>query len=207
MNPFENITPKNKEKLLRSLEANTHVFKAGMQILGTSRNENLIGIIVYGYIQIIKTDYNGNTTIIEKLEENAIFGNMISNISNIEYQVITKEETKIILIDYDRLLTNLRQNSSYYQFIQNILKIISNKIHDQNQRIELLTEKTIRNKLLKYFQMQTPNNIRKIIYLPFTYTELAEYLSVDRSALMREIKNLRDEGIIETKDKKIYLKY
>lgn len=207
MNPFENISPKNKEKLMRSLEANIHTFKSGMNILSNANNENLLGIIIYGYIQIIKTDYNGNITIIEKLEDNAIFGNMISNISNNEYQVITKEETKVILLDYDRILNNLKQNSAYYQFIQNLLKIISNKIHEKNERIEVLTEKTIRNKLLKYFDVIKPNTYSKIIYLPFTYTELAEYLSVDRSALMRELKNLRDEGIIETKDKKIYLKY
>ena len=206
MNPFENISPKNKEKLMRSLEANIHTFKSGMNILSNANNENLLGIIIYGYIQIIKTDYNGNITIIEKLEDNAIFGNMISNISNNEYQVITKEETKVILLDYDRILNNLKQNSAYYQFIQNLLKIISNKIHEKNERIEVLTEKTIRNKLLKYFDVTKPNTYSKIIYLPFTYTELAEYLSVDRSALMRELKNLRDEGIIETKDKKIYLK-
>lgn len=207
MNPFENISPKNKEKLMRSLEANIHTFKSGMNILSNANNENLLGIIIYGYIQIIKTDYNGNVTIIEKLEDNSIFGNMISNISNNEYQVITKEETKVILLDYDRILNNLKQNSAYYQFIQNLLKIISNKIHEKNERIEVLTEKTIRNKLLKYFDVIKPNTYSKIIYLPFTYTELAEYLSVDRSALMRELKNLRDEGIIETKDKKIYLKY
>lgn len=207
MNPFENISPKNREKLMRSLEANIHTFKSGMNILSNANNENLLGIIIYGYIQIIKTDYNGNITIIEKLEDNAIFGNMISNISNNEYQVITKEETKVILLDYDRILNNLKQNSAYYQFIQNLLKIISNKIHEKNERIEVLTEKTIRNKLLKYFDVIKPNTYSKIIYLPFTYTELAEYLSVDRSALMRELKNLRDEGIIETKDKKIYLKY
>ena len=206
MNPFENISPKNKEKLMRSLEANIHTFKSGMNILSNANNENLLGIIIYGYIQIIKTDYNGNITIIEKLEDNAIFGNMISNISNNEYQVITKEETKVILLDYDRILNNLKQNSAYYQFIQNLLKIISNKIHEKNERIEVLTEKTIRNKLLKYFDVIKPNTYSKIIYLPFTYTELAEYLSVDRSALMRELKNLRDEGIIETKDRKIYLK-
>lgn len=207
MNPFENISPKNREKLMRSLEANIHTFKSGMNILSNANNENLLGIIIYGYIQIIKTDYNGNITIIEKLEDNSIFGNMISNISNNEYQVITKEETKVILLDYDRILNNLKQNSAYYQFIQNLLKIISNKIHEKNERIEVLTEKTIRNKLLKYFDVIKPNTYSKIIYLPFTYTELAEYLSVDRSALMRELKNLRDEGIIETKDKKIYLKY
>ena len=206
MNPFENISPKNREKLMRSLEANIHTFKSGMNILSNANNENLLGLIIYGYIQIIKTDYNGNITIIEKLEDNSIFGNMISNISNNEYQVITKEETKVILLDYDRILNNLKQNSAYYQFIQNLLKIISNKIHEKNERIEVLTEKTIRNKLLKYFDVIKPNTYSKIIYLPFTYTELAEYLSVDRSALMRELKNLRDEGIIETKDKKIYLK-
>ena len=207
MDLFENITPKNKEKILRSLEANTLTFKKDQTILSTMKNDNIIGIIIYGYLQIIKTDYNGNSTIIEKLEQNSIFGSLFSNISNNEYQLITKEETKIIIIDYDQILINAKNDHFYYQFIQNLLKITSSKLTEKNERIELLTEKTIRNKLLKYFQIVSKGKRTKVIYLPFTLTELAAYLSIDRSAMMREIKNLKDEGIIDTKGKKIYLNY
>ena len=43
----------------------------------------------------------------------------------------------------------------------------------------------------------------KTVILPMSYTTLAEYLSVDRSAMMREMKNLADEGIIERDGKKL----
>lgn len=207
MDLFENISEKNKQKILRLIEANTAVYKKDQTILSTLKNENIIGIILYGYLQIIKTDYNGNVTIIEKLEDNSIFGSMFSNISNQEYQIITKEETKLIIIDYDQILLQANNSPYYYQFIQNLLKLISTKINEKNERIEILTEKTIRNKLLKYFQIITKRNGSRTIYLPFTYTELAEYLSVDRSALMREIKNLKNDGIITTKGHKIYMNF
>ena len=132
---------------------------------------------------------------------------MFSNISNQEYQIITKDETKIIIIEYDQILLQANNSPYYYQFIQNLLKLISTKINEKNERIEILTEKTIRNNLLKYFQIITKRNGSRTIYLPFTYTELAEYLSVDRSALMREIKNLKNDGIITTKGHKIYMNF
>ena len=90
--------------------------------------------------------------------------------------------------------------------MQNLLKIIFTKIEEKNDRIEILTEKTIRNKLLKYFQITSKRNGSKNIYLPFTLTELAEYIAVDRSAMSRELKNLKDDNIIEMNNKVIKIK-
>ena len=202
---FENINKKDQEKILKSLEANTFIYKKDNTILSTIKNDNIIGIVVYGYIQIVKTDYNGNVTIIEKLEDNSIFGTMFSNISNNEYQIITKKETKIIIIDYDRIMER-KNNSNYYAiFIQNLLEIMFNKMNEKNDRIEILTEKTIRNKLLKYFQIISKKNGSKNIYLPFTLTELAEYIAVDRCAMSRELKNLKEDNIIEINNRIIKL--
>jgi CRP-like cAMP-binding protein len=198
---FKNINEIDKEKILKLLEANTFIFKKDTYILSKIKSDNIIGIVVYGYIQIIKTDYNGNVTIIEKLEDNSVFGSMFSNISNDEYQIITKDETKIIIIDYDRIMENTNNDIAYNTFIQNLLKIVSNKIQEKNDRIEILTEKTIRNKLLKYFQITSKRNGSKNIYLPFTLTELAEYIAVDRCAMSREIKNLKEDNIIEINNK------
>lgn len=202
---FQNINPKNKEKILKSLEANTYTYKKDNTILSTLKNENIIGIVVSGYIQITKTDYNGNITIIEKLEENSIFGSMFSNITNSEYQIITKENTKIIIIDYDRITENTNISPAYTQFIQNLLQIIFTKVKEKNDRIEILTEKTIRNKLLKYFQITSKKNGSKNIYLPFSFTELAEYIGVDRCAMTRELKNLKEDNIIQINNKIIKL--
>ncbi len=208
VNLFDHISDRNKDKLLKLLEANIFTFKKDSMILSTIKEENVIGIVSSGYIQIVRNDYNGNRTIIEELEENSIFGSMFSSISNDEYDIVTKEESKIIIIEYERIIRSSNNNYSFYnQFIQNLLQILSDKINEKNNRIEILTKKTIRNKLLEYFKIISKKNGSKNIYLPFSFTELADYLAIDRSAMSRELKNLKDEGFIEIKSRKITLLY
>ncbi len=202
-NLFENINNNDIEKLLKELEANTLTYKKDLTILSTVKNQNIIGFVVYGFIQIIKTDYNGNVTVVEDIKENSIFGSMFSNISNNEYQIITKEETKIIILDYDYIIS--KNNNLYYNiFIQNLLKITFNKISEKNDRIEILSQKTIRNKLLKYLEIQTKKTGSKSIY--YSSNNLASYIAVDRSAMWRELKNLEEDRIIEINNKVIKIK-
>lgn len=207
MNPFYNISNEYKLKLLKELEAQTYEFDKNEEILKKIKNRNFIGIILDGIIQIIKTDYNGNRTIIEELVENDIFGSKISSLSNNEYTITTKDKTKIIIIDYEQLIKINNANNYYNQFIKNLLEIIINSINDKNDRIEILTKKTIRNKLLEYFKIVSTKNKSKNIYLPFTFTDLADYLAIDRSAMTRELKYLKEEGFIEIKNKRITLLY
>ena len=98
---FNNITEVNKEKILKSLESNTLHFKKNTAILSSIKKYNIICIVLEGYLQIIKTDYNGDRTIIEELYDNDIFGSRISSISNDEYSVMTKEDSKIIIIYFN----------------------------------------------------------------------------------------------------------
>lgn len=202
---FYNIDNKQKAKLLKLLEATTSTFKKNNIIMSSVKQDNIICILISGHLQIIKTDYNGNRTIIEDLKENSIFGTITSSISNHEYDILTKEDSKIIIIDFNEIITYNESNTYYFnQFLKNLLSIMSNKIKNNNNRIEILTNKTIRDKLLAYFKL---NAIRKTIYLPFSLTDLADYLAVNRSAMQRELKNLKEEGFIEIKDKKIKLLY
>ena len=66
----------------------------------------------------------------------------------------------------------------------------------KNERIEILTQKTIRNKLLEYFRIEALKNRSKIIYLKSTWQDLADYLAIDRCAMTRELKYLKEEGFI-----------
>jgi len=203
---FYNINPREKEKILKFLEANTLHFKKNTTILSSVKNENIIGIVLSGYIQIVKTDYNGNLSIIEELFDDDIFGNSMFPIKNSEYNIITKEDSKIIIIYFDEVMRADLNYSYYIQFLKNLLNIYSKKMNNSNNRIEILTNKTIRNKLLAYFKIMSKKNKSKIIYLPYNFTDLADYLGVDRSAMYRELKNLKEEGLIEIKNKRITLK-
>lgn len=205
---FNQISEGNKAKLLRILEADTLSFKKDSPILSIIKNDNFIGIILTGCIQIIRTDHNGTRTIIEELEENDVFGRAISSLKNNEYDIITKEDTEIILIDYKNIINFSDNNKSFYnQFIKNLLEITTAKIEAKNERIEILTKKTIRNKLLEYFSIISKKHGSKYIYLPFTFTDLADYLAIDRSAMSRELRYLKEEGFIEIKGKRITLLY
>lgn len=202
---FYEINAREKEKILAYLEANTLSFKKNMTILGSVKQENIISIVVNGHLQIVKTDYNGNRTIMEELFENDIFGSTISSINNDEYSIITKEDSKIIIIYFDEIINNDLNYSYFNQFLKNLLKIITKKINSNNERMEILTNKTIRNKLLAYFRIMSKKNNSRVIYLPYNYIDLADYLAIDRTAMYRELKNLKEEGLIEVKNKRITL--
>ena len=206
-NLFANISNQNLEKLLKLLRADTFTCKKGVS-LSYLMNDNFVGIVLKGYLEVIKRDYEGHRSIIETLEPMQVFGTTISSLNSPDYDIETILDSKIILIDYNNILNFLEKgNHSYQKFLTNLLVIVTNKISEKNERIAILTQKSIRNKLLEYFKITSLKNNSRHIYIPTTYTELAEYLAVDRSAMSRELKNLQNEGFIDIKNKKITLLY
>lgn len=205
---FYKISDSEKIKILKILEADTLNLKKGSTFPSTIKSKNVIGIMITGYIQIINIDYNGNQTIIEELNDNSIFGALFSYTSSDEYNMIVKEDSKVIIIDYNIILNNNSISYNFYnQFIKNLLQITTKQIIEKNERIKILTQKTIRNKILEYFNINSKRFGQKTVYLPFSFTEFAEYLSVDRSAMSRELKYLKDEGFIKINNRKIALLY
>lgn len=202
-----NITGRNLEKLMLYLEANSLFFKKNTAILSNSLDENIICLLISGKVQIIKNDFNGNRVIIDIFEKNDIFGTIISGVNNDDYEIKTLEDSKIVMIDFNNIITNTTNTIYTNQFLKNLLKIMTDKLKECNERAEILSAKTIRNKLLAYFKMMAKKSNTKIIYLPFSLTRLAEYLSIDRCAMSRELKNLKEEGFIEVKNRKIKLNF
>ena len=199
---FKNIDEASKIKILQALETYTRKYKKNEIILSSVKNEDIICIILSGHIEIIKNDVSGNRSVIEDINEGEIFGSISANISSSDYEIITKEDSEIIIMELD----NIIKYSDNQIFLKNLLQVFYNKIKEFNNRIEILTNKTIRDKLLAYFNIMSRNNNR-IIYLPFSYSDLAYYLAINRSAMAREMKLLKEEGLIEVKGRKIKLLY
>lgn len=204
---FKNISGNKKDELLKILKADTFIFKKNSIILNILKQNNIIVYIEYGHIQIIRNDYNGNTIIIEDLKNNSTFSSITSSISNNDYEIITKEDSKIIVFEYSNIINYEGNLKSYNMFIKNLLNLLSDKTLEKTERIEIITKKTIRDKLLEYFDIASKKNGSKKITLSSSFTELANYLGVDRSSMSRELNSLKREGFIDIKGRKITLKY
>lgn len=200
---FNNIDAKEQEFLRKTLEANTIKLKKNTE-LSKILYKNVLGIVLTGTAQIIKIDYEGNKNILEDLTDNMVFGSIISSLDSEEISLVAKEDTSLLIFDYDRILNYNNFNSkSYLQFLKNVLEITNYEITKKNIRTEILTKKTIRARLLAYFETYAKGG--KVI-LNHTYTELADFLAVDRCAMTREFKNMKEEGFIETKGRSITIK-
>lgn len=208
MNPFNELTDLQKTKLLKLLQVHIYKYTKNEEVLPTIKNENIVCIIIKGSAQIINIDYNGNENIIETLFENDIFGTNISGTNNENYQIISKEDIEVMVIDHNILISNKNLKYDYFNmFIKNLFIIIDSKLKDTNEKIRILEKKTIRDRLLEYFDIQYKKSYQRTIELKYNFKDLADYMAVNRSAMFREIKNLKNEKLISTKGKKITLLY
>ena len=172
------------------------------------QKRNQFCILISGNADLVRYDLNGNRTIVEHLSKNDIFGEVFYTVTtNNELLVEAREKCEVLIYIYNNIHKKCKTNCKFHQFLNEYLpELILNKVIDLNMRVELLTKRSIRDKLLGYFTLLSTRNLNKTFTLPFSLTDLADYLSVDRSAMMRELKILKEDGFIEKNKNKFTLK-
>lgn len=182
-------------------------FTKGQTITNYIAKRNQFCLLVSGEANLIRYDLNGNKTIVEHLNKNDIFGEIFYNVTtNNELFVVAKKNCTVLFYSYDLLQNKCEKNCKFHKILfQTLPDLFLNEINDLNTRLELLSKRTIREKLLAYFTIISTQNISKTFVIPFSLTDLADYLSIDRSAMMRELGNLKNEKIIEKEGNRITL--
>lgn len=183
-------------------------FSKGETITTFLVNRNQFCILISGTADLIKYDYNGNKTVTERFTKNSIFGEIFYNInSNNEFIVEAKEKCEVLLFPYDDINEKCKQHCSFHKELLSFFpSLIISRITDLTSRIELLSRRTTRDKLLGYFNLLS-KRFGKSFTLPFSITELANYLAVDRSSMTRELSILKKENFIKQERNKITLLY
>lgn len=205
---YENIEEKELKKLLHTLQSTTHFYKPEQTIIYSLGNRDIIGIIEEGSANLIRFDFDGKRTIIESIRSGDIFSDMFISSNSSELSVVATTNCKVTFIEYNELIEECKTNNKAAPILlDNLIRLISKKLVKRNERIELLTKRSIRSKLLHYFETESKKEGKKSFNLKYSYTDLADYLSVDRSAMMRELKNLKDDNLITDINKKITILY
>ncbi len=204
--PFANLSKVQIDKLYELLGVHIYTFHKGEEVLPTIKNENIYAIILEGSAQIINSDYNGNEILMENLSKDSIFGSNISATNNDNVHIFAKEYTKVLVIDYKELMNPENLKYKYFnEFFSNMFDIINSMYKETNERVKILEKKQIRDKLLEYFDIEYRKSRLNYFYLSFSFKELADYLAVNRSAMFRELKSLKDEHFIDVDGRRITL--
>jgi len=175
--------------------------------IGDSISE--IGIVMSGRVRVIKEDVWGNSVILTELTEGMLFGEafVYGGVSKIPLSVISVEKSDILFLDGERTVTPCHAACGFhYDVSKNMLKILASKNIFLTERVEHLSKRTLREKILSYLSSESARAGSRTFEIPFSRQGLADYLAADRSALSSVLGKLRDEGIIEFNRNKFIIK-
>jgi len=110
---------------------------------------------------------------------------------------IAVEESQVLMLNAHRVLQTCTSACDFHRrLVENLVGILAKKNLTLTRKIDQISKKTIRGKVLAYLSSEAGQQDSNDITVPFNRQQLAEYLAVDRSALSAELSRMQKEGII-----------
>lgn len=189
---FKGLTTEEIEKSLKDSNGIIKKYRKNQSIALVGKSFDFIGIVLSGKINVLKEDIFGNSHLLATLEAGDMFGEVFffAQSTPSPMNVVASQNTKVLalrFIDYTKLPS---------QIIANMLNILSQKNIVLRDKLDILSQRSIRDKLVQYFGMLITKTQSAEFDIPFNRQELADFLSVDRSALSRELCKMKEEGIL-----------
>lgn len=206
---FKGVPEYSIQPIMGCLRAHERYYGKNEYIYHTGDSINEIGIVMSGIVQIIKEDAWGSVTILAELTEGMIFGEafVLGGVDKIPLSVFASEKSTVLFIDKDRTVTPCPSACGFhFDISRNMIKILAEKNIFLTGRVEHLSNRSIKEKVLSYLSSVSAKTGSRTFSIPFDRRQLADYLAVDRSALSSVLGKLRDEGIIEFNKNKFTLK-
>ena len=206
---FQDISYEDYLRMLDCFQAVQRSFRADDLIYDfSSRENNAVGILERGEASVIRLDADGVSTVLEELSAGGVFGKMLAYSGSVRdsLEVVCRTPCEVLFIDYPHILKRCERACTHHSLlVQNMLRLMSDKAQALSQRVDVLSRRSIREKLLCYFRQLSEQEGKQTFTLPFSLSMLADYIATDRSAMMRELKRLKEEGIIRSDGRKITL--
>ncbi len=196
---FKGIAESDLQTLLSCLSAEILRYDKGETVFFSGESIERFGIVLSGQVQIVHDDYYGNRDILANIDTGHLFGESFacSDMNTLPISVITTAASELLMIDCCKLSVSCAKACGFHsRLIQNMLNIVSMKNILLTQKIEITSKRTTREKLLAYLSTEAKKAGSNRFSVPFNRQELADYLSVERSAMSAELSKLRHDGLL-----------
>ena len=199
---FFEIEENDLLRMLHCLGARVEFFDKKYTIFAEGSSARYVGIVLSGAAQIVQFDYYGNRSILSGISASEVFAEAFAcaEIRSLPVTVIVNEPSEIMLIDCSHILHTCENNCGFHQkLIFNLMKDLAKKTILFHQKVEIVSKRTTREKLLAYLALRAKQANSNRFEIPFDRQALADYLEVDRSGLSSEIGKMKREGILKNK--------
>ncbi len=197
---FEDCSPAEVRSMLECLGAKQSTYKKGEYIYRAGDNVHSIGVVLSGGVNIESDDLWGNNSILNHIEAGQIFAETYACVPNEPMMVnaVTDSRCEVLFLDIDCVLGICPSACAHHsRLIRNLLAVTAQKNLNLSRRILHTSSKSIRGRLLSYLSFQAAKQGGNIVATPFNRQQLADYLSVDRSAMSNELGKMQKEGLIQ----------
>ncbi len=197
---FEGISPADRKAMLGCIGYHIGTFRKGDIVAFEEENIKHIGIVLSGRVDMIKEDFWGNKTMLLRMGKGELFGETFAcgedDLSVVSFMV--SEAARILFMPFGRVMHSCTMACVFHhRLVENMVRIIAKKNRDLMRKVEVVSKRTIREKLLAYLSIQAQSQESGYLEIPLGRVELAEYLCVDRSALTRELAKMKEDGLID----------
>ncbi len=198
---FEGIHAEDLGAMLGCLNAQRIERGKGEAVFLEGDPANRMGIVLSGALQIVKNDFYGNRSIVDTVGPSQLFGESFAcaGLQPMPVSCVATQPSVLLLLDCGRVTQTCCNACAFHsRVILNLLRVVADKNLALNQRIEILSRRTIREKLMAYLMDQAKQSRSASFTIPYDRQGLADFLGVERSALSAEIGRLRSEGILKS---------
>ena len=197
---FRDISYEEYRRMLPCFQAVGRSYQADELIYDfADAQQDDVGVIERGAAALIRIDEEGVATVMEELGPGGVFGRNLAFAGSAgdSLEVVCRTPCEVLFIDYPHILRRCESACAYHStLVQNMLRLMADKAQALSERIDVLSRRSIREKLLCYFRQLSQQSGSRTFTLPFSLSTLADYIATDRSAMMRELKRLREEGVV-----------
>ena len=197
---FSGVGDDDISTMLTCLGAKLLTYKKGEHVLRQGEHLSDILVLAEGSLHIQRDDYWGNRSILGHIGVGEIFGEayVAPESGTLLNDVIAVEDSAVFFFDVKRVISTCSSACRFHTMVvQNLFFAISEKNRGLVQKLDYMSRRTTREKLLSYLSEEAKKQNSASITLPFNRQQLADYLSVDRSAMSNELCKMRDEGLLE----------
>ncbi|WP_308552805.1 Crp/Fnr family transcriptional regulator [uncultured Peptoniphilus sp.] len=202
---FKNIEENEVDLLLKCINNYRKTFKKGEIILREGEKTEYMGIVITGSVVVERADLWGNNTVLGVISPGGIFAETYSILNDepLMINVYANEKSEILFLRTNEIFKTCEKSCNFHdQLILNLIRIASFKNLNLSRKILHTGPKTIRGKLLSFFSEWVKKENTLSFSIPYNRQQLADYLSVDRSAMSNELSKMQKEGILEFKKNK-----
>ena len=197
---FAGISRQELGQMLSCLGGKITGIAKGDPVFLEGDSAEFVGVVLSGKVQIIRTDYYGNRSVLAVVSPGGLFGEAFAcaGVETLPVSAIALQNCTVLLLDCKRVLTGCSNACPFHShLVRNLLQGIAQKNLILTQKIRCMSRKTTQEKLMEFLLEQAKQQGSAEFVIPYDRQALADYLGVERSAMSAEISKLKKAGRID----------